>query len=534
VTEVHEKLRPISSAKYNSKDARPGCLKDTRVTVLQELSTWADDDAPGLSTLWLNGMAGTGKSAISRTFAKNMEKGGLLGASFFIDRQVTERRDPHRIVQSIAYDLAVRDHARLRALWSSLSMDPTIMDMQLQDQVKKLIKEPMHGVSSQSLLILIDGLDECTSEGGAKLLSTLVSCLSEFPIRLFISSRGDQDIVDAFHNFEHAEICLQNRPSDEVSKDVQRYWEDSLDSIRGMCRLVDWRTRVSLDLLVELTGPLFIYATTILRIIKTTKSNPITKLNELLGQSRSGSGSTNTFEMLPSHSAMDGLYSHILTEAIKDDGHASPECARQLHNILELVIFARDPLTSEVLSSLLPIDAYELQNYLVTLSSVLFLPDDTDTSRFIRPLHQSFPDFILQRGGQIHPELTLDPTTAAGHITELCLRQCNDHLHLDMCNIHDPSLFNDEIPNLEALISNCIPEALRYSCKFWPVHCLEHIRAAGSHSPLPSGLEQFCTTHLLHWVEVLSLIKGLDTVRRVLPELIAVMDVGSTVMLYVR
>jgi hypothetical protein len=463
-----------------------------------------------------------------------MDDEGRLGASFFVDRQIAHRRDHNRIVHSLAYDIAVRDHARLRALWSSLCTDPTIIDMPLQDQVKKLIQNPLDVECSQPLVIVIDGLDECTPEGGVQLLSTLATCLSNLPIRLFIASRGDLDIVDAFSDMYPTEICLQEQPSHEIYKDVRRYWEHSLDGLRVSRRPVKWRSLVSLDLLVELTGPLFIYATTILRIIKSTKKNPVTKLNELLGQSQLGAGSTNTFETLPSHSVLDGLYSHILIEAIKDDNHVSFECASQLHKILELVIFARDPLTLGALSSLLPMDAYELRNYLVTLSSVLFLPDDTDTSRFIRPLHQSFPDFILQRGGHIHPELTLDPTTAAGHINELCLRQCNDHLHLDMCDIHDPSLFNDEIPNWEALVSNCIPEALRYSCKFWPVHCLEHIRAAGSHCPLPSGLEEFCTTHLLHWVEVLSLIKGLHTVRRVLPELIAVMDVGSTVMLYVR
>jgi hypothetical protein len=476
-------------------------------------------------------MAGTGKSAISSTFAKKMDEEGLLGASFFVDRQIADRREPHRIVHSLAYELAVRDHTRLRALWSALCRDPTIMEMPLQDQVKKLIKKPMLVACSRSLLILIDGLDECTSEGGVDLLSTLVTYLSDFPIKLFITSRGDQDIVEAFRDIKHDKICLQERPSDEVSKDVRRYWEDSLDSIRGMRRPVDWRIRVSLDLLVELTGPLFIYATTILRIVMTTKSNPITKLNELLGQSRSESGSTNTFETLPSHSVMDVLYSHILTEAIQDNGDVSSEYAGQLHNILELVIFARDPLTSEAISSLLHMDAYELHNYLVSLSSVLFVPDGTDPSAVIRPLHQSFPDFVLQRGGHIHAELALDPTTAAGHITELCLRQCNDHLHLNICDIQDPSLFNNEIPNLRDRVSICIPEALRYSCQFWSGHCLDHMRAASSHCLLPLGLEEFCTTHLLHWVEVLSLIEGLDTVRWVLPELIAVMEVGGSVML---
>jgi hypothetical protein len=476
-------------------------------------------------------MAGTGKSAISSTFAKKMKEEGLLGASFFVDRQVADRRDPHRIVQSIAYDLAVRDHTRLRALWSSICTDPTIKDMQLRDQVKKLIQQPLSVECSQSLVILIDGLDECTPSDGARLLSTLAVCLSKLPIRLFVASRGDLDIVEAFGSMSPTEIRLQERPSHEVSKDVRRYWEHSLDSLCVKRRPAEWRSIVSLDLLDDLTGPLFIYATTIMRIIEKARSNPIQNLQELLAKAHPGIGPTNAVAELPRRNVLEELYYQILREAVDDDGVMSAAYARQLHKILEVVIFARVPLTPAALSDLLSIDEDELRFYLGTLSSVLFVPNDTDAHGVISPLHQSFPDFVLLQGQQIHRELTLDATIAAAHISELCLRQCNNHLHLDMCNIQDPSLFNDEIPNLKARVSICIPEALRYSCRFWAGHCLDLMRAAGSHCPLPLGLEEFCTTHLLHWVEVLSLIEGLDTVRRVLPKLIAVMDVGGAVML---
>jgi hypothetical protein len=460
-----------------------------------------------------------------------MDEEGLLGASFFVDRQIADRRDPHRIVQSLAYELAVRDHARLRALWSSLCTDPTIIDMPLQHQVKKLIQNPLDVECSQPWVIVIDGLDECTPNGGARLLLTLATCLSELPIKLFIASRGDLDIVEAFSDMDPTEIRLHERPSHEVSRDVRRYWENSLDGLRVKRRPVKWRALVSLDLLVHLTGALFIYATTILRMIEKARSNPIQNLQELLAKSHSGIGSTDAVADLPRRNALEELYYQILRGAVDDDGVVSAAYARQLYKILEVVIFARVPLTPAVLSDLISIDEDELHYYLGTLSSVLFVPDDIDAHGGIRPVHQSFPDFVLQQGGQIHQELTLDATLAAAHITEFCLRQCNDHLHFDICNIQDPSLFNNEIPNLEARMSKYLPEALRYSCQFWARHYLDHMRAAGPHCSLPLSLDEFCTTHLLHWVEVLSLIKGLDSVRRVLPELIAVIDVGGSVML---
>jgi hypothetical protein len=72
--EVYDKLIPLKSATYNSRDARPGCLEGTRVALHRDLSAWAHDGASELTTLWLNGMAGTGKSAIIKTCAETMEE----------------------------------------------------------------------------------------------------------------------------------------------------------------------------------------------------------------------------------------------------------------------------------------------------------------------------------------------------------------------------------------------------------------------------------------------------------------------------
>jgi hypothetical protein len=524
--EVHRKLLPFSSAGYNLKDVRPGCLDGTRDAVQQELLDWANDDAPALTIMWLSGMAGIGKSAIASTFAQRMEDEGLLGATFFVDRQIAERRDPHRIVQSFAYDLAIRDRTRLRALWSYLCSDPTIMDRPLQDQVKKLIKEPLDGRCSQALVILIDGLDECTPSDGARLLSTLATYLSDFPIKLLISSRRDHDIVNTFRDFEHAEIRLHDRHADEVSNDVRRYWEDTLDKLRFKSRPVEWRPLVSLDLLVELTGPLFIYATSIAKIIQNTKGDPLKKLKELLENSRSGSGSAIAFAGMSKHSALEEMYVYILTEAVQDEDRVSAEYAHQLRNVLEVVIFAHDPLTPEALSVLMRIDADELHSYLLMLTSVLFVPDDTDADGVIRPLHQSFFDFVVQQGGRIHPQLKTDSTSASARITELCLWHCNERLHFDICDIRDPSLFNTEVLDLPHRLKRYIPESLRYACKFWAFHWLQHVRGTGSGCQVPVGLYDLCDKHLLHWIEAMSLIEGLDTAGRVMSDLLRVINVS--------
>jgi hypothetical protein len=219
--EVHDKLLPLASASYFSKDAKPGCLPGTRVALLEELSEWANDDALRLTTMWLNGVSGTGKTAIATSFAENMDSQMLLGHSFFIDGRIAERQDPYRIAHTLAYDLALQNHDQVRMLWSRLLANPTIMHMPLQYQVQSLIRKPMEALRDhQTKVIVIDGLDACTPPGGARLLTILTACLADLPIKLFVASRQDPDIIASFENIPHTEIRLQDQPEEVVANDA--------------------------------------------------------------------------------------------------------------------------------------------------------------------------------------------------------------------------------------------------------------------------------------------------------------------------
>jgi hypothetical protein len=517
--EVHAKLLPLTSASYNSKDARPGCLENTRVALQQQLSDWANDDAPKLTTLWLSGMAGTGKSAISTTFALNMAEEGLLGATFFVDRQVAERTDIHRIVQSLAYDLAEGDHNRLRALWSALCARPTIKDMPLREQIQALIRRPLDSTYSETLVIVIDGLDECTPSDGALLLSTLVDCFVGFPIRLLISSRNDQDIARRFAIIPHTPILLQEQPLEDVEKDIRLYWEHSLDELCPPSSDADWRHAVSLDRLVELTGHLFIYATTILKMIQNVKHSRIEELTNLVGEA-------NPSPEAGKRSLLNDLYFRILSQAVSDhDGTVNTKSVLRLRDILEVVIFARHPLTRCALSQLLDMTMPELDCYLSTLVSVLVVPDTTSAEGVVRPLHQAFPDFVCLQGGRVHPNLAIKPAVANAHLTEHCLARLNKELHMDMYDIRDPSLFNNEVQDLKDQLRVHAHSALRYSCNFWTVHCIDYIRSSDSQDEAPLGLLEFSNNHLLHWIELLSLLDGLNDTMRVMPALLGALEV---------
>jgi hypothetical protein len=469
-------------------------------------------------------MAGTGKTAIASTFATNMEEQGILGATFFIDRQQVERRDLSRIVQTLAYDLAKNNYRQLEAVWTVLRENPTFERLPFEKQARLIIKEPLDIARPNTIVIVIDGLDECGASNGALLLATLVSSLAHHPIKLFVTSRNEVEIVDTLRALPHTSYKLQDV---EVSGDMRLYWAHKLDELCRRRRLPDWRSTVSLKELVELTGHLLIYATTLLKIIQDTRTSPISELVRLLEISRAGSGSSMVFAgEAVHHSPLEKLYINILGEAIKDDdGRTSTEYALRLHDILEAVIFGWEPLTPHALSNLLDMDRDDLDAYLHPLHSVLMVPDSSSPDGVVRPLHRSFPDFISQQGGLVHPHLIMDVTVACKHMAERCFGQLNKHLHLNICNIEDASLFNREVSDLPTRLNVYVSRALCYSCRHWLSHFLQYIRAAGSQAQVPLGLATFCEQHLLHWIEVLSLTEDMNAVQQVMPDLILVMNV---------
>jgi hypothetical protein len=146
-----DSLGPIASAAWNATGADGAastvstpvsmCTPGTRVSLLEDLLAWATA-SDSSCIFWLNGLAGTGKSTIARTLCERLDSQSLLGSSFFISRDESDRREASNIVRSIAYQLAVRWRSVSDALCAKLREMPVSATRSLQQQIADFIITP--------------------------------------------------------------------------------------------------------------------------------------------------------------------------------------------------------------------------------------------------------------------------------------------------------------------------------------------------------------------------------------------------------
>lgn len=118
------------------------CLENTRTAILKEIYEWVNN--PDYETIfWLNGMAGTGKSTISRTVAKVYAERELLGASFFFKRGEADRGRMTKFFTTIAAQLMRSRPSFAPYINNAIDEAGDILEQSLKAQFENLIRAPI-------------------------------------------------------------------------------------------------------------------------------------------------------------------------------------------------------------------------------------------------------------------------------------------------------------------------------------------------------------------------------------------------------
>ncbi|KAH6714481.1 hypothetical protein BKA61DRAFT_481535, partial [Leptodontidium sp. MPI-SDFR-AT-0119] len=112
---------------------------------LQEIYDWADgkDGHNERCIFWLSGLAGTGKSTISRTVARRYSEQKRLGASFFFSRGGGDVSYAGKFFTSLAVQLAEAASSLQTHICDTVTERSDIANLSLLDQWLELVIRPL-------------------------------------------------------------------------------------------------------------------------------------------------------------------------------------------------------------------------------------------------------------------------------------------------------------------------------------------------------------------------------------------------------
>ncbi|KAI4599619.1 hypothetical protein KJ359_001716 [Pestalotiopsis sp. 9143b] len=272
----------------------PQCLEGTRTEVLREIIEWVQDPS-SKAVYWLNGMAGTGKSTISRTIANRLSQqddfNSRLGATFFFKRGEGDRDKMSKFFATVTSQLAQHSPEIAEHVQGALDADPSLLSKTMRTQFEKLIVDPVSKISidsSRTFLFVIDALDECEREEDVRFLIKLLSGvprLPAMPLKFFLTSRPELPIRLGFNdiNGTYQNFVLHRVKETVIAHDLTVYFKYRLRSIRKEYNDIaslqrrlpeNWPSEIDLGTLVKMAIPLFIFATTICRFIGDGRIGP--------------------------------------------------------------------------------------------------------------------------------------------------------------------------------------------------------------------------------------------------------------------
>ena len=451
---------------------------------------------------WLNGLAGTGKSTIAQTFAEISFADGDLGASFFCSRDFEDRSNLQTIFPTLAFQLAYRYSLFRDQLVRVLKAKPGVGKESLCNQMEKVIVGPLKATQIQTLII-IDALDECKDEEPASaILSVLSRFVDKIPqVKFFITGRPEPRIRSGFRLELLRPITEVLRLHDVerslVDNDIKLFFRTGLTEIaetRSDCDLAeDWPHSYEIDILCEKAAGLFIYASTVIKFVAFRHGSPAERLGLIVSLPQS-----TAYE---GKSGIDLLYTQVLEQAFHSVDLDEHDLYSRFRSVVGAVLLVFNPLPVEALSSLLRTPY--ISTTLHSLHSLLLVPDKR--THPVRVFHKSFPDFLIDQDRCKDERFFVNPSIHHQEILLSCLNLMEEKLKRNICDLDD-SIILSEVQDISVLQKVHIGDALGYSCQFWAKHLAEVPSDVHGIVEMCKAIDKFFTTHLLFWIEVLTIM----------------------------
>lgn len=509
------RLQSLPRSKYASHnserpDKPPTCFEGTRANIIEDVFDWIYDPTTD-QIFFLNGIAGVGKTTIASTVAEKAHLEGLLGADFFFSRQgEADLRDPAKVFPTIAYQLALFDPEFGQKIIASLEKHPKAPYEGLKQQLDHLIIKPLSGIkreSKQTVVIVFDAFDECEPRGAKEILQLFLDAIPRLPffLKIFLTGRPEDHILSVLNPEIKvsglATAALHDIEMLIVKDDIRRYLRAKLAELPDLLRLKltpDWAAEHEIELLIEKSDGLFIYAVTVIRFLSDRfVLDPRIQLDLLMSILQSNAPGAE--EAQPFRD-LDALYMQLLRGALSSTN--TSHVLKVLKAVLGTMVLLRDPLPQDALESLASLRPGQAESPLRLLQSVILPASPPDNCP--RIYHPSFPDFIQDPNRCTEVGFWINTPLHEARLALTCLTLINTSLRKGMIIYSESVVYNTDVENLEDQISSAYPPALQYACRYWTSHL---VKVKDGSSEVVAALETFTLRLLLLWLEAMSWLK---------------------------
>ncbi|KAJ3245075.1 hypothetical protein HDU77_009592 [Chytriomyces hyalinus] len=499
----------------------------TRTWLFDQVADWAKVSDPSNTMLWVNAVAGVGKSVAAAQIANQLDAKAQLVTAVFLKYNDARKSNARRILMTLAYGLSMWYAPFGRKLLQLGLTADNLEEKSIYELFDILIVYPLEALGQytpkEAVVIMIDGLDECTTRDTlmALLVSWMQSLKYKAPwLKLLLTSRPEKDIVKAFAGLPSKTV---EPSSEENIRDLSIFIQHGLQPFSG---LAEQEKGLAVEDLLAVPAndhaeesKTFVWMNLILNTVKQQSAAEKVTL-QLIQQVNRSARNVNALYALTFAKAKANLeveyHQHLVTVV---SAIATAQTLLTASMIVELFFHNMEPgaartVVRKCLSSISIVLDPAAQGI---DSSGLLLGDSG-----VKFNHKSVSDYLLSVQSDMKPL----------HVASLFhlefSRRCLDcilqqEVVVNICGIYN---WHHQIPDLDKRVAEKISEVLSYSVLYWITHFLLGASAmdecpAGFENVLVSELcyasmEKLFKTHIFYWMECTSL-KG--EIKRVLQQI---------------
>ena len=429
--------------------------------------SWQEGNEPEKRLFWLSGKPGAGKTVTATAVIRHLEVSSKFCSYFFFKESNTNNSSTSALLRSVAFQMA-RGNVEIRKVLQKIQEDDMVLSKDDAPAIwqKLFLGGIFTAKLTQPHFWVIDGLDECCDY--EVLVSFFAKVDAGFPLRIFLTSRKQRDITDAFDSALSTDLVTSEISTEVSSSDIKKF----LDANSRKLPVQRPQRPQLIENLVEKSDGNFLWTSLVLKELQ--RAHTVDDIRRIIADVPSG---------------MDSLYERILNRM------SAKRDSTILEAILVWTVCAVRPLTIEELENALLWDTgrkmLDLTRTIEKECCDLITVDQSQSK--VHLVHTTARDFLTKVTTPDNPQ-PLIINKLAGHtrLAKTCLKY-----------LVGPDLAPPRFANRKSSTSTEGDRfgLLEYACTYFSNHLVNSNMDKPNVESLSKLLNQFLKTNVLSWIK---------------------------------